>query len=171
MPDDTLSLAIKEAYASAPSNLVIHHTLEIWHPNFTTPIRVVRDHVDLTAKLESSAPRNASQYVTFVGYAFDEGQRELQLAPQPLHLRLKRGDGGVRGAGVPCGDGFGFGCAVRACRVAIQTGHPVITKSAAHHRVFTTTERAGLANIAHHASPLILVRVSRTNSHSVASDM
>jgi len=71
MPDDTLSLAIKEAYASAPSNLVIHHTLEIWHPNFTTPIRVVRDHVDLTAKLESSAPRNAGQYVTFVGYAFD----------------------------------------------------------------------------------------------------
>ena len=71
MPDDTLSMAIKEAYASAPSNLVIHHTLEIWHPNFTTPIRVVRDHVDLTAKLESSAPRNASQYVTFVGYAFD----------------------------------------------------------------------------------------------------
>lgn len=71
MPDDTLSLAIKEAYASAPSNLVIHHTLEIWHPNFTTPIRVVRDHVDLTAKLESSAPRNAGQYVTFVGFAFD----------------------------------------------------------------------------------------------------
>ena len=54
MPDDTLSLAIKEAYASAPSNLVIHHTLEIWHPNFTTPIRVVRDNVDLSAKLESS---------------------------------------------------------------------------------------------------------------------
>lgn len=71
MPDDTLSLAIQEAYASAPSNLVIYHTLEIWHPNFSTPIRVVRDHADLTARLEASAPRDAGQTVTFVGYAFD----------------------------------------------------------------------------------------------------
>lgn len=71
MPDDTLSAAIKEAYASAPSDGVIHHTLEIWHPAFTVPIRVVRDHADLTATLEASAPRNASEAVTFIGYAFD----------------------------------------------------------------------------------------------------
>jgi len=71
MPDSTLSQAIKEAYAVAPNNSVAYHTLEIYHPSFTTPIRVVRDFVDLSARLESTAPRDASTYVTFVGYAFD----------------------------------------------------------------------------------------------------
>ncbi|QLQ18683.1 MAG: DUF1833 family protein [Exiguobacterium profundum] len=40
MPD--LSEALREAYASAPVGLVIHDTLEFWHPAFATPIRVVR---------------------------------------------------------------------------------------------------------------------------------
>lgn len=71
MPDSTLSQAIKEAYASAPNNSVAYHTLEIYHPSFVTPIRVVRDFVDLSARLESTAPRDASTYVTFVGYGFD----------------------------------------------------------------------------------------------------
>ena len=71
MPDSTLSQAIKEAYASAPNTSVAYHTLEIYHPSFTTPIRVVRDFVDLSARLESTAPRDANTYVTFVGYAFD----------------------------------------------------------------------------------------------------
>lgn len=35
MPDPTLSAAILEAYASAPTDEVIYHTLEIWHPVFT----------------------------------------------------------------------------------------------------------------------------------------
>ena len=71
MPDSTLSQAIKEAYASAPNTSVVYHTLEIYHPSFTTPIRVVRDFVDLSARLEATAPRDASTYVTFIGYAFD----------------------------------------------------------------------------------------------------
>lgn len=71
MPDSTLSQAIKEAYASAPSASVLYHTLEIWHPAFTAPIRVVRDNTTLTARLEASAPRDAGAMVDFVGYAFD----------------------------------------------------------------------------------------------------
>lgn len=71
MPDSTLTQALKEAYAVAPNNTVAYHTLEIYHPAFTTPIRVVRDFVDLTATLESTAPRNPSTAVTFTGYAFD----------------------------------------------------------------------------------------------------
>ena len=71
MPDSTLSQAIKEAYASAPNTSVVYHTLEIYHPSFVTPIRVVRDFVDLTATLEATAPRDAGQPVLFVGYAFD----------------------------------------------------------------------------------------------------
>lgn len=83
MPDSTLSQAIKEAYASAPSNSVIHHTLEIWHPNFTVPIRVVRDTVTLEATLEAGAPRNAGELVSFVGYAFDIVPPEVEHSAIP----------------------------------------------------------------------------------------
>jgi hypothetical protein len=71
MSDAALSEALKEAYASAPTADVLLHTLELWHPNFTAPIRVVRDQQDFTSTLESTAPRNAGESVTFVGFAFD----------------------------------------------------------------------------------------------------
>lgn len=34
MPDTTLSEALKEAYASAPSDVILLHTLELRHPSF-----------------------------------------------------------------------------------------------------------------------------------------
>lgn len=71
MPDATLSAAIAEAYASAPSAEVILHTLELRHPSFSTPIRVVRDRKDLNATLEADAPADPGATVTFVGLAFD----------------------------------------------------------------------------------------------------
>lgn len=71
MPDPTLSAALREAYASAPTDTVIHHTLELWHPAFSLPIRVVRDNVDLDARIEAGAARDAGAVVTFVAYAFD----------------------------------------------------------------------------------------------------
>lgn len=71
MPDPSLSAAIREAYASAPTGTVIHHTLEFWHPAFTSPIRVVRDFEPLDARIEAGAARDAGQIVTFVPYAFD----------------------------------------------------------------------------------------------------
>ena len=49
MTDTTLSQALKEAYASAPSEVILLHTLELRHPSFVddngnpTAIRVVRD--------------------------------------------------------------------------------------------------------------------------------
>lgn len=36
-----LTSAMEEAYASAPSNVVILHTLELNHPTFSDPIRIV----------------------------------------------------------------------------------------------------------------------------------
>jgi hypothetical protein len=66
-----MSAAIAEAYAAAPVDGVIYHTLELWHPAFAAPIRVVRDEVALDARLEAGAPRNAGEVVTFVAYAFD----------------------------------------------------------------------------------------------------
>ena len=43
MHDPALSDALREAYASAPVGEVIWHTLELRHPAFAAPIRVVRD--------------------------------------------------------------------------------------------------------------------------------
>lgn len=71
MTDSTLSQAIKEAYASAPVNEIIYHTLEINHSAFSTPIRVVRDTGNIDARLEATAPNNPGEVVTFLGFAFD----------------------------------------------------------------------------------------------------
>lgn len=77
MVNEVLSEAIAEAYASAPSDTVILHTLEIRHSNFIdsegnpAAIRVVRDHKDLTATLETNAPINGGEEVTFSSFSFD----------------------------------------------------------------------------------------------------
>jgi hypothetical protein len=89
MPDPLLSQAIREAYASAPADVVILHTLEIWHPTFRddsgnlAPIRVVRDHADLVARLEAAAPRHAGQRVTFIAMAFDLDPPPVDTGPVP----------------------------------------------------------------------------------------
>ena len=71
MPDPALSAALTEAYASAPVGQVIRHTLELWHPAFTVPIRVVRDRAPIDARIEAGAARDPGAVVTFVAYAFD----------------------------------------------------------------------------------------------------
>ncbi|MCU0919682.1 MAG: DUF1833 domain-containing protein [Burkholderiaceae bacterium] len=83
MPDSTLSQAIQEAYASAPSADIIYHTLEINHPDFTVPIRVVRDSTDLDATLEATAPTDPSTEVTFTGYSFDVVPPDVQSEGMP----------------------------------------------------------------------------------------
>ncbi len=89
MPDPSLSQAIKEAYAAAPANVVILHTLELRHPAFVddagnpTAIRVVRDYADLTARLEASAPLDAGMMVTFIALAFDLSLPPIDTAPVP----------------------------------------------------------------------------------------
>lgn len=83
MTDTALSQAIKEAYASAPANVVIFHTLELRHPAFTTPIRVVRDYEDLTATLEDTAPADPSTEVTFIRFAFDFTRPEISANGVP----------------------------------------------------------------------------------------
>lgn len=70
MPDDTLSLAIREAYAHAPADDVVYQTLELWHPDFSVPVRVVHNPSDVDATIEATAPRNPSATVTFTAFAF-----------------------------------------------------------------------------------------------------
>jgi hypothetical protein len=83
--DTTLSAAIKEAYASRPE-VIVYHTLEIYHPAFegNAPIRVVRDNTDLLAVLEATAPRNPSTQVTFVGMMFDIIPPDVSDAGAPV---------------------------------------------------------------------------------------
>lgn len=83
MPDSSLSAAIAEAYASAPTDEIIYHTLEFRHSSFTTPIRVVRDVADLVATLEADAPEDPSTAVTFTAFAFDFSLPDLGQAASP----------------------------------------------------------------------------------------
>ena len=89
MPDPTLEQAIREAYASAPTDTVILHTLELRHPAFAdddgrpTAIRVVRDDVDLNARLEATAPLDAAEMVRFVALAFELELPPVDSAPVP----------------------------------------------------------------------------------------
>jgi hypothetical protein len=89
VPDASLSEAIREAYTSAPSDVVILHTLELRHPGFLdeqgapTAIRVVRDRVDLFAHLESSAPLHPGEEVRFVAMAFDLNLPAVDSMPVP----------------------------------------------------------------------------------------
>lgn len=81
--DTTLSQALREAYASAPTNVVIHHTLEIRHSKFTAPIRVVKDYNDLYATLESTAPEGANTQVHFLAFSFDITRPEVSATGVP----------------------------------------------------------------------------------------
>lgn len=83
MPDSTLSQALREAYASAPAGVVIYHTLELRHPAFSSPIRVVRDFADLTATLEATAPADPGATVSFVRFAFDFTKPEISATGVP----------------------------------------------------------------------------------------
>jgi hypothetical protein len=89
MPDPALSEAIQEAYAHAPTDAIILHTLEIRHPDFRdengnpTAIRVVRDQLDLQARLEVDAPMDAGAIVNFVAMGFDLDLPAVDTTPVP----------------------------------------------------------------------------------------
>lgn len=87
MSNSTLTDALKEAYAHATNDPILD-TLEFRHDSFVGAFRVVRDFTDLEARLESDAPLNANQYVTFSALAFtmnlprndDGGVARLQIS-------------------------------------------------------------------------------------------
>lgn len=88
MSNELLSEALKEVYASAPTDIVHLETLEIRHPAFTQPIRVVKDYVNLSAKLEATAPLEAGEVVEFIAFAFDLTLPEVQDSGVP-ELEIK----------------------------------------------------------------------------------
>lgn len=98
MPDPSLSEAIREAYASAPSDVVILHTLEFRHPSFTTPIRVVNDHANLVATLEPDAPADAGMAVEFIRFAFRFTLPEVMTTGMPeIEIEIDNVDASIVG--------------------------------------------------------------------------
>lgn len=84
MPDTTLSATITEAYAVAPvAEGVILVALEIDHPTFVTPIRIVNDTADLVATLEADAPRDPGAEVTFIAFDFRVKPPEINTSGTP----------------------------------------------------------------------------------------
>lgn len=83
MPDIALSEALTEAYASALDTEVVLHTLELRHPSFTQPLRVVNDHDTLNARLESSAPVDAGELVDFSPFSFRFRLPDVQSTGMP----------------------------------------------------------------------------------------
>lgn len=99
MPNEALAEVLREAYAVAPSGVVTLHTVELDHPDFDDPIRVVLNHPDLktwldlggedvqsvldamdpdavelvglVARLEDGAAKDAGEYVPFIALSFN----------------------------------------------------------------------------------------------------
>lgn len=96
MADSLLQTALEEAYASAPINRIPLDALEIDHPAFTRPIRVIRwpavgpEPTVFQVRHEDDAPINPGAIVEYVGLPFDlilpessseaEGTFQLRLA-------------------------------------------------------------------------------------------
>lgn len=80
-----IEAALKEAYASAPQDLIPLDTLEVYHRSFDTPIRVVRWPITgpepdiFKLRLESNAPVNPGKVVDFIGAPFEMKVPELSL--------------------------------------------------------------------------------------------
>lgn len=82
MPNASLTAAIKEAYATAPSDVVYLETLEISHPLVSPSIYLVKDRVNHSMTLETAVVK------TFVACAFrltlpasgENGVQELTIA-------------------------------------------------------------------------------------------
>jgi hypothetical protein len=77
MSQSVIEQALEEAYASAPQDVIIIDTLEVYHRTFDEPIRIARWPVTgpepeiFNFKLENNAPVNAGQTVKFIGFPFD----------------------------------------------------------------------------------------------------
>lgn len=87
--NSNITQAIKEAYASAPTDEIIFDTLEFRHSSFidetNTPfgLRFIRDFSDRTLTLEAGAPLNGGEAVDFIACAFDVILPPEEDAPTP----------------------------------------------------------------------------------------
>lgn len=75
MPNASLTTAIKEAYASAPADKYIIHTLEFRQTGVQNSVRIARSHFDITAVDEDSntVVFSAGQFTIGLPSSTDEG--------------------------------------------------------------------------------------------------
>ena len=69
--------AEKEAYANADDNRVMLYTLELMHPQFTQPLRIVADNDPLTAEIETG------DTVLFTPFFFSIKRPPISEEPDP----------------------------------------------------------------------------------------
>jgi len=86
--EEAWSDAIKEAYASAPVNVIILATLELRHSSWTTPVRVVCDKIDLLGLIEDGAPADENKTVTFSACAFEALTPESSDKLPEIQIRI-----------------------------------------------------------------------------------
>lgn len=63
--------AYKKFVNSMPEAEREYRTIEVYHPDFASVLRFVRDFVDISLTLESTAPRNPSTSVLFTAIAME----------------------------------------------------------------------------------------------------
>lgn len=88
MPNPDFDAAVKEAYASAPSDVIVYNTLEISHPDFAAPIRVVQGFDNITA---SGATWTAVPFELVLPPASDLSPPQLQLRVDNVSRELLEG--------------------------------------------------------------------------------
>jgi len=84
---DDITAATQEAFASAREGIRIWDTLELWHTDWASTLRVVNDTDDQDFVLEFDAPRNAGTAQTFNAFSFsvalpkrgEIGRQELEI--------------------------------------------------------------------------------------------
>lgn len=69
--------AEKEAYANADDTRIMLYTLELMHPSFTQPLRIVADNDTLTAKIETG------DTVEFTPFFFSIKRPPISEEPDP----------------------------------------------------------------------------------------
>lgn len=88
--NDALQAAIKEAYATAPSNIAYLETLEISHPSVPTPVYIVRDRVGHNLTLEDTSVKafEPCPFRLSLPASGDNGLQELLLSIENVDRRI-----------------------------------------------------------------------------------
>jgi hypothetical protein len=77
----SLTAAQKQAYARAHSSTVHLYALELRHPSFVSPIRIVQHKDDITLTHEASAPEDPGASVLYTALGFQLKEPEVNSEP------------------------------------------------------------------------------------------
>ena len=78
----TLSASYRAVCASGDPNAVIVDTVELYHPDWPSIIRLVADRTDLTATPEATAPNNPGASVLFTAFPMQVDMPRTGDGPQ-----------------------------------------------------------------------------------------